>query len=330
MRAGRRCGRLHRPPGAREDRASRRRPAARSRPGGRVPADPPRALPRRRSRPARAEWCRRRARWPRVPGFPRPCRQRGGRRRGGRGARAAPRASFSPCASHRAYYPRNTLPDKKTSGATAMAAAVPPAADEFILETRGLTKEFSGFTAVNNVDLKVRRGHIHALIGPNGAGKTTFFNLLTKFLIPTRGAIIYRGRDITPEKPAQVARAGMVRSFQLSAVFPHLTALENVRIALQRSLRTTFHFWRHEATLGVLDARARELLELVDLSALAGALAVELPYGRKRALEIATTLAMDPELLLLDEPTQGMAQEDVERVTALIRQAAANRTVLMV
>jgi branched-chain amino acid transport system ATP-binding protein len=211
-----------------------------------------------------------------------------------------------------------------------MAAAVPPAADEFILETRGLTKEFSGFTAVNNVDLKVRRGHIHALIGPNGAGKTTFFNLLTKFLIPTRGAIIYRGRDITPEKPAQVARAGMVRSFQLSAVFPHLTALENVRIALQRSLRTTFHFWRHEATLGVLDARARELLELVDLSALAGALAVELPYGRKRALEIATTLAMDPELLLLDEPTQGMAQEDVERVTALIRQAAANRTVLMV
>jgi branched-chain amino acid transport system ATP-binding protein len=209
-----------------------------------------------------------------------------------------------------------------------MAAA--PAADPFLLETRGLTKEFSGFVAVSNVDLKVRRGQIHALIGPNGAGKTTFFNLLTKFMIPTRGEIIFRGEDITLEKPAEVARRGIVRSFQLSAVFPHLTALENVRIALQRSLRTTFHFWRHEATLGVLDARARELLGLVDLAPFTGVLAVELPYGRKRALEIATTLAMDPELMLLDEPTQGMGHEDVDRVTALIRQAAANRTVLMV
>jgi branched-chain amino acid transport system ATP-binding protein len=204
------------------------------------------------------------------------------------------------------------------------------AADDFLLETRGLTKEFSGFVAVSNVDLKVHRGHIHALIGPNGAGKTTFFNLLTKFMIPTRGQIIYRGKDITLEKPAQVARRGIVRSFQLSAVFPHLTALENVRIALQRALATTFHFWKHEATLTVLDARARELLELVNLAASAGVLAVELPYGRKRALEIATTLAMDPELMLLDEPTQGMGHEDVDRVTALIRQAAANRTVLMV
>jgi branched-chain amino acid transport system ATP-binding protein len=205
-----------------------------------------------------------------------------------------------------------------------------PAADDFLLETRGLTKEFSGFLAVSNVDLKVRRGHIHALIGPNGAGKTTFFNLLTKFMIPTRGEIIYRGEDITLAKPAEVARRGIVRSFQLSAVFPHLTALENVRIALQRSLATTFHFWQPEATLGVLDARARELLALVDLGDLAGMLAVQLPYGRKRALEIATTLAMDPELMLLDEPTQGMGHEDVDRVTALIRQAAANRTVLMV
>jgi branched-chain amino acid transport system ATP-binding protein len=209
-----------------------------------------------------------------------------------------------------------------------MAAA--PAADDCILETRGLTKEFSGFVAVSNVDLRVRRGHIHALIGPNGAGKTTFFNLLTKFMIPTRGQIIYRGQDITPEKPAQVARRGIVRSFQLSAVFPHLTALENVRIALQRALATTFHFWKRESTLTVLDARARQLLELVDLGAFAAVVAVELPYGRKRALEIATTLAMDPELMLLDEPTQGMGHEDVDRVTALIRQAAANRTVLMV
>ncbi len=211
-----------------------------------------------------------------------------------------------------------------------MAAAAPPTGEELILETRGLTKEFSGFVAVSNVDLGVRRGHIHALIGPNGAGKTTFFNLLTKFLVPTRGAILYRGSDITAEKPSQVARRGMVRSFQLSAVFPHLTVLENVRIALQRSLGTSFHFWKHETSLAVLDGRARELLELVDLGAHARAVAVALPYGRKRALEIATTLAMDPELLLLDEPTQGMAQEDVERVTALIRKAASNRTVLMV
>jgi branched-chain amino acid transport system ATP-binding protein len=211
-----------------------------------------------------------------------------------------------------------------------MAAATSPAAADCILETRGLTKEFSGFVAVSNVDLKVRRGHIHALIGPNGAGKSTFFNLLTKFTSPTRGEIIYGGADITLEKPAQLARRGIVRSFQLSAVFLHLTALENVRIALQRSLPTSWHFWKHEQTLRVLDARARELLELVDLAAFAGVVAVELPYGRKRALEIATTLAMEPQLLLLDEPTQGMGHEDVDRVTDLIRQAAANRTVLMV
>jgi branched-chain amino acid transport system ATP-binding protein len=203
-----------------------------------------------------------------------------------------------------------------------------PAGD--IIETRGLTREFSGFVAVNNVDLRVRRGHIHALIGPNGAGKTTFFNLLTKFLIPTRGEIIYRGKDITFESPAEVARRGLVRSFQLSAVFPHLTVLENVRVALQRSLASTFHFWRREATLRVLDARVMELLQLVDLAQFAEVVAVELPYGRKRALEIATTLAMDPELMLLDEPTQGMGHEDVDRVTSLIKEAAANHTVLMV
>jgi branched-chain amino acid transport system ATP-binding protein len=211
-----------------------------------------------------------------------------------------------------------------------MSAAPQSSADNFILETRGLTKEFSGFVAVNNVDLRVRRGQIHALIGPNGAGKTTFFNLLTRFLTPTRGQIVYRGADITAEQPAEVARRGLVRSFQMSAVFPHLTVLENVRIALQRTLGTSFHFWKRESSLGVLDARARELLAVVDLAAFHGMVAVELPYGRKRALEIATTLAMEPELMLLDEPTQGMGHEDVDRVTALIRQAAANRTVLMV
>ena len=211
-----------------------------------------------------------------------------------------------------------------------MAAAPSSDAEDFIIETRALTKEFSGFVAVCNVDLRVRRGHIHALIGPNGAGKTTFFNLLTKFLIPTRGQIIYGGQDITLEKPAQVARRGMVRSFQTSAVFPRLTVLENVRIGLQRSLATSFHFWKRAATLTRLNARAHELLERMDLAPFAEVLAVELPYGRKRALEIATTLGMDPELMLLDEPTQGMGHEDVERVTTLIKQAAANRTVLMV
>ncbi len=203
-------------------------------------------------------------------------------------------------------------------------------ADDVIIETRGLTKEFAGFVAVSGVDLKVRRGQIHALIGPNGAGKTTFFNLLTKFLTPSRGHILFKGHDITFAKPAQIARRGIVRSFQISAVFPHLTVLENVRIALQRTLGTSFHFWKPESSLSVLDARALELLEAVDLAPFAKAVTVELPYGRKRALEIATTLAMDPELMLLDEPTQGMGHEDVARITGLIKKAAANRTVLMV
>jgi branched-chain amino acid transport system ATP-binding protein len=203
-------------------------------------------------------------------------------------------------------------------------------ASGIILETRQLTKEFKGFVAVSNVDLKVKRGTIHALIGPNGAGKTTVFNLLTKFLSPSSGQIFYDGHDITLEKPAQIARRGIIRSFQISAVFPHLTVLENVRIGLQRVLGTAFHFWKSERSLEQLDARAMELLESVDLQAFAHAIAVELPYGRKRALEIATTLAMDPDLMLLDEPTQGMGHEDVYRVTELIKKVSADRTILMV
>ena len=201
---------------------------------------------------------------------------------------------------------------------------------DHILETRGLTKEFKGFVAVNKVDLRVRRGTIHALIGPNGAGKTTCFNLLTKFLTPTSGQIVFEDTDITAEKPAHIARRGVVRSFQISAVFAHLTVLENVRIALQRKLGTSYHFWKTERSLGVLDAEAIELLRAVDLEAYAGIPAVELSYGRKRALEIATTLAMDPKLMLLDEPTQGMGLEDVDRIRALIKRVAASRTVLMV
>jgi branched-chain amino acid transport system ATP-binding protein len=202
--------------------------------------------------------------------------------------------------------------------------------EEHILETRKLAKEFKGFVAVSDVSLQIRRGHIHALIGPNGAGKTTVFNLLTKFLQPTAGQILFKGQDITTEKPAQIARRGVVRSFQISATFPHLTVLENVRVALQRKLGTSFHFWRSERTLDRLNGRGMELLETVHLDEFADTVAVELPYGRKRLLEIATTLAMDPELMLLDEPTQGMGHEDVDRVTQLIKKVAANRTVLMV
>jgi len=202
--------------------------------------------------------------------------------------------------------------------------------DEFILETHGLTKEFAGFFAVREVSLKVRRGHIHALIGPNGAGKTTCFNLLTKFLQPSGGNIHYKGRDISAMPPADVARLGLVRSFQISAVFPHMTVLENVRIALQRRRGGSFDFWRSTSVLNDLNERAMELIADVGLSSVADWTAVELPYGRKRALEIATTLALDPEMLLLDEPTAGMGHEDIDRVAQLIKRVAANRTVLMV
>jgi branched-chain amino acid transport system ATP-binding protein len=203
-------------------------------------------------------------------------------------------------------------------------------ADDVILETRGLTKDFHGFVAVKNVGLRIRRGTIHALIGPNGAGKTTCFNLLTHFLTPTAGRILFNGRDITGSHPADIARLGLARSFQISAVFPHLTVLENVRIALQRRRGTSFDFWRPERVLDALNGRARDLLEAVGLEAFAATPAVELPYGRKRALEIATTLALEPEMMLLDEPTAGMAHDDVARISSLIKQVAANRTVLMV
>jgi branched-chain amino acid transport system ATP-binding protein len=201
---------------------------------------------------------------------------------------------------------------------------------DFILETTELTKEFKGFVAVDRINLRVRRGTIHALIGPNGAGKTTCFNLLTKFLTPTSGKIVFEGDDITHEKPAAIARRGVVRSFQISAVFAHLSVLENVRVALQRKLGTSFQFWRSERSLDVLNAEAIELLRAVDLEQYAALPAVELSYGRKRALEIATTLAMAPTLMLLDEPTQGMGLEDVDRIRALIKKVAASRTVLMV
>lgn len=201
---------------------------------------------------------------------------------------------------------------------------------DFILKTQNLTKAFKGFTAVDSVNLQVQRGHIHALIGPNGAGKTTCFNLLTKFLVPTCGNIHFNGIDITGEKPAHIAKRGVIRSFQISAVFPHMSLLENVRIALQRQQGTQFHFWKSDKILDGLNERALQLLTQVGLRELADEPTINLPYGSKRALEIATTLAMEPELMLLDEPTQGMGHEDVDRVTALIKQVSAGRTILMV
>jgi branched-chain amino acid transport system ATP-binding protein len=201
---------------------------------------------------------------------------------------------------------------------------------EFVLETRGLTKDFRGFTAVDSVDLRVQKGHIHALIGPNGAGKTTVFNLLSKFLAPSSGEIIYQGKPITGLQPNQIARLGLVRSFQISAVFGHMSVMENVRVALQRKLGNSFHFWKSERSLKALNERALQMLDEVGLLEFADTLTIELPYGRKRALELATTLALDPAVLLLDEPTQGMGGEDVEMVIALVRRAAVGRTVLMV
>ncbi|MBN9061863.1 MAG: ABC transporter ATP-binding protein [Rhizobiales bacterium 65-9] len=204
------------------------------------------------------------------------------------------------------------------------------AAADNIIEARGLTKRFSGFAAVSGVDLDVRRGSIHALIGPNGAGKTTTFNLITKFLAPSAGEIRYNGEDITNESPARVARRGIVRSFQISAIFPRMTVAENVRIALQRPLGVSLRFWRSEQMLSALDGRVDSLLEAVGLLDHRDEAAAGLSYGRKRALEFATTLALDPELMLLDEPTSGLGNEDVDRIADLIRQVSSDRTILMV
>ena len=201
---------------------------------------------------------------------------------------------------------------------------------EYVLETRKLSKEFKGFSAVKDLNLQVERGHIHALIGPNGAGKTTVFNLLTKFLTPTTGTILFKGIDVTREKPADIALRGVIRSFQISAVFPNLTPLENVRLALQRATGTSYHFWRSDRCLDKLAGRAMELLDSVGLAEFSGEITGELAYGRKRALEIATTLALEPELMLLDEPTQGMGAEDVYKITTLVKQASVNRTILMI
>lgn len=201
---------------------------------------------------------------------------------------------------------------------------------DYVLTARGMTKRFGGFAAVNNVDLSIRRGSVHALIGPNGAGKTTCFNLLTKTLTPTSGVITYDGQDITRIRAADVARLGLVRSFQISATFTQMTALENVRVALQSKEGTGFHFWSPIRSLSHLDRRAKDLLDQVGLGDMADAKAADLSYGKKRALEIATTLALEPQVMLLDEPTAGMGHEDLEPITELIRETAKGRTVVIV
>ncbi len=199
-----------------------------------------------------------------------------------------------------------------------------------VLSARGLGRDFAGFTAVNNVDLDVHHARIHALIGPNGAGKTTVFNLLTKFLQPTRGQITLLDTDITHTKPDKVARMGLVRSFQISAVFPHLTVLENVRVALQRPNNLATQFWLPLSSLDRLNARAETLIGDLGLTEYRDHRAADLSYGRKRVLEIATTLALSPQVLLLDEPMAGMGQEDVRMVAEIIRDVARHRAVLMV
>jgi branched-chain amino acid transport system ATP-binding protein len=207
-------------------------------------------------------------------------------------------------------------------------ALTPPT--ETLLEARNLTKSFKGFVAVNGINLKIRSGEIHALIGPNGAGKTTVFNLLTKFLTPTEGEIIYRGEHITNDPPQMVAQRGIVRSFQISSVYLNLNVLDNVRLALQRPLVSARRFWQTGSSVAHLDAVAADVLKLVDLDGVATQRAGDLPYGRKRALELATTVAADPVLMLLDEPTQGLGFEEVDRITALIKKLAQNRTVVLV
>ena len=204
------------------------------------------------------------------------------------------------------------------------------AAPQVVLSARGLRRDFAGFVAVRNVDLDVEHARIHALIGPNGAGKTTVFNLLTKFLPPTSGTITFMGTDITSMQPARVAQMGLVRSFQISAIFPHLSVLDNVRVALQRPQGLGYQFWLPLRSLDRLNQRAEELLESVGLAREKHKLAADLSYGRKRVLEIATTLALDPKVLLLDEPMAGMGQEDIGRVAEIIRAVARDRAVLMV
>jgi len=202
--------------------------------------------------------------------------------------------------------------------------------DETLLQTRSLTKEFRGFRAVSDVDLVVQTGTVHALVGPNGAGKTTLFNLLTGFLEPTSGTIEYDGHDITGKRPEDIAHLGIARSFQITSLFDALTLREHLELALASRTGLGMRFWQSVTRFSRFDDRATALLDQVGLADLSGLPAGSLAYGQKRALELALALALDPKLLLLDEPTAGMGVEDVDRTIALVKQVAEGRTVVLV
>ncbi|MFI6067672.1 ABC transporter ATP-binding protein [Micromonospora sp. NPDC051227] len=203
-------------------------------------------------------------------------------------------------------------------------------AGQGLLSARGLTRDFRGFRAVDDVDLDVASDSVHALVGPNGAGKTTLFNLLTGFLRPSGGRIELAGRDVTGLPPERVARLGVARSFQITSLFPQLSAREHVALALQSPSGLGWRFWRSAKLMGRYTERADELLAMVGLAELAHAPSASLAYGRKRALELAIALALDPKVLLLDEPTAGMGLEDVDRTVELIGRVRQGRTVVMV
>jgi branched-chain amino acid transport system ATP-binding protein len=199
-----------------------------------------------------------------------------------------------------------------------------------VLSAQGLSKEFRGFRAVDDVDLEVPEGGVHALVGPNGAGKTTLFNLLTGFLKPTEGRITLGTRELSGRRPEQIARLGVARSFQITSLFPQLTAREHVELALQGGTGLGWRFWRSEKQLARFGDRAKELLGQVRLADLAETRAGALSYGHKRALELALALALDPKVLLLDEPTAGMGAEDVDATVELIGRVREGRTVVLV
>lgn len=211
-----------------------------------------------------------------------------------------------------------------------MPREVPSDAAAAALSTRGLTKDFRGFTAVDQVDLDVAPSEIHALVGPNGAGKTTLFNLLTGFIRPTSGTIHVAGEDITGQEPDRIARKGVARSFQITSLFENLTPREHVELALQGRGRGGLKFWRSDRIMRIYRPRADELIQEVGLAQLADRRSATLTYGQKRALEMALVLALDPSVMLLDEPTAGMGLEDVDRTIELVRRISADRTVVLV
>jgi branched-chain amino acid transport system ATP-binding protein len=199
-----------------------------------------------------------------------------------------------------------------------------------VIETTGLSKSFHGFTAVDGVDLTVSEGDVHALVGPNGAGKTTLFNLLTGFLKPSAGQIRLGGRDITGSSPERIARLGVARSFQITNLFEQLTLQQHVELALMGTTKLGHRFWVSDRVLARFRDRAGGLLDEVGLARQRDVPAGTLAYGQKRALELALALALDPAVLLLDEPTAGMGMEDVERTVELVKRIRANRTVVLV